>query len=318
MCPKKQWILHLGWIQMVVLPDFIFKGWILSNGRSIEAYNISRAIQSGQSLYKIQFMLPSDIKGLCKLTYAFYLPVNGQEDLLLAGGSKSFDAVDIVPPVISGKAVNLQNSNGWYNKDVTVHFEAVDNETGIRKLTDDVKLSTEGKNQSTKGFAEDWSGNSSSITVEGINIDKTSPEVELISPVTGIYKPSDTIKVSFNVTDNLSGIDSYSALFNGVPVENGSVLKISSLDGDCIFSIIAIDKAGNVSKKREVITLKKSDITPPVITAKTTTQPNSNGWYSSNVVVHFDATDNELALIPLYLTVRFQLKGQINCLLALL
>jgi hypothetical protein len=49
------------------------------------------------------------------------------------------------------------------------------------------------------------------------------------------------------------------------------------------------DNEGNVeATKSEVI---KIDKTPPVITGAPTTPPNSYGWWNTDVIVHFEATD---------------------------
>jgi pimeloyl-ACP methyl ester carboxylesterase len=89
------------------------------------------------------------------------------------------ESKDIIPPTIIGKATTEPNENGWYDSDVTIHFEATDNESGIDTITPDLIISTEGANQSVVGTAKDKAGNEASVAVSGINIDKTAPEAKI-------------------------------------------------------------------------------------------------------------------------------------------
>jgi hypothetical protein len=51
---------------------------------------------------------------------------------------------DVTPPTISGAATAQPNKNGWYNSNVTVHFEAHDSESGIDTVTPDITITEEG------------------------------------------------------------------------------------------------------------------------------------------------------------------------------
>ncbi len=111
---------------------------------------------------------------------------------------------DTTPPAITGNATTQPNANSWYNNDVTVHFEAQDNESGIDFVTPDVILSTEGANQSVTGTATDKAGNSASFTVSGINIDKTAPQISISSPKEKEYLNSNFLEVNYAVSDSFS------------------------------------------------------------------------------------------------------------------
>ena len=83
-------------------------------------------------------------------------------------------------PAITGTRTPAANDAGWNNTDVTVGYTAVDNLSGIdvdaSSLDDDV-LTAEGAGQSASGTAVDQAGNAATVTVGGINIDKTAPVV---------------------------------------------------------------------------------------------------------------------------------------------
>ncbi|MBU2028729.1 hypothetical protein KJ761_02455, partial [Patescibacteria group bacterium] len=103
-----------------------------------------------------------------------------EKEVTVEGNNVTTGNQDTVPPTITGSVTVQPNAKGWYNSDVTVHFEATDDESGIDFVTPDVIITTEGKNQSVTGIAKDKAGNEASFTVSGINIDKTAPEVKII------------------------------------------------------------------------------------------------------------------------------------------
>ncbi|RHW43410.1 hypothetical protein D1B31_01755 [Neobacillus notoginsengisoli] len=110
--------------------------------------------------------------------------------------------LDKTAPTISGSADREANEHGWYNKDVTVTFEAEDNLSGVADYTRSVPLTEEGKDQSARGTAVDNAGNSSSTEVLGINIDKTKPVINVEDG--GTYKLNQT--VTWSASDELSGL----------------------------------------------------------------------------------------------------------------
>jgi hypothetical protein len=107
--------------------------------------------------------------------------------------------IDKIPPVVSGAPTTPPNANGWYNTDVTVHFEASDALSGIASITPDTTISTEGAAQSVTGTAVDLAGNEASFTVAGINIDKTQLANLLISSTEGgrVTKPGEGLYIYF-------------------------------------------------------------------------------------------------------------------------
>ncbi len=87
--------------------------------------------------------------------------------------------IDKTPPSIRGAPTTPPNANGWYKDNVTVHFTARDDVSGIASVTPDIVVSTEGRDQSVTGTTIDMAGNFASTTESGIKIDKTPPTISL-------------------------------------------------------------------------------------------------------------------------------------------
>lgn len=150
------------------------------------------------------------------------------------------------PPVIFGSILQKPNQYGWFNSDVTIHFDAYDPDPAyeIIKMTPDIVLTTEGIDQRVWGQALSSSGFLSRTSVSGINIDKTAPEINVSSPLDGAeYILNQDVKVEFSFCDTLSGIEKTEA-----SVESGASIDTSSV-GVKTIEINAVDKAGNVTTK---------------------------------------------------------------------
>ncbi|MDP4183369.1 MAG: hypothetical protein Q8942_20055, partial [Bacillota bacterium] len=159
-------------------------------------------------------------------------------------------ADDKTPPVISGAATSVPNKNGWYNSDVTIHFDAKDDISGVDILTPDTTITQEGEEMEVTGVALDKAGNMATIDITGINIDKTKPVIIQSLPDTQSFGSS--ITLAFEAQDQLSGIESAYVLLDGAKYENGSSVKLSKF-GDINVELIAEDKAGNVTSVSKII-----------------------------------------------------------------
>jgi hypothetical protein len=148
--------------------------------------------------------------------------------------------IDTAKPDVTGAANPAPNSAGWNNSNVTVHFSATDALSGVRSVSPDVVLSGEAANQSAQGSATDNAGNSASVTVGHISIDKTPPAVSISSPASGVtYYLHQSATVAWTVTDALSGLATTSAT-----VANGAALD-TSVAGARTVTVTATDVAGN-------------------------------------------------------------------------
>jgi hypothetical protein len=157
--------------------------------------------------------------------------------------------IDKTPPLISGLVLPIPNSYGWNKTDVVVHFTASDAVSGIASVTPDQTLTLEGAGQSVIGTAEDVAGNSSTATVDDINIDKTMPVIQITSPQAGTYANTATLTTTWIATDALSGIASQNGMLDGVTVQNGQIIQLLLLSaGPHTFEVQAIDKADNANQ----------------------------------------------------------------------
>lgn len=152
--------------------------------------------------------------------------------------------IDKTAPTITGSRSPAANSYGWNNVDVTVHFTASDDLSGIDTVTPDTTLSGEGAGQSVTGTAFDKAGNSASATVSDINIDKTAPVVTITAPTEGAeYLLNQNVSANWSAEDALSGIASASGTVpSGSPIPTGTV-------GTNTFTVTAADKADNTTTK---------------------------------------------------------------------
>jgi hypothetical protein len=196
--------------------------------------------------------------------------------------SASFQ-IDQTLPTASASGSPAANGNGWNNTDVTVTFSGSDGLSGIDFCDPAVVLASEGAGQSASGACTDKAGNvSASATTSGINIDKTAPSVSAgasPAPNANGWNKAD-VTVHFSGTDELSGIDSCHA--DTVLSSEGAN---QSASGTCT------DRAGNESDPATASGIN-IDKTAPVITdLGPTTLPNANGWYRTDVVNQFKASD---------------------------
>jgi len=214
----------------------------------------------------------------------------------LAGNAASITHVvniDKTLPVISGATTTQPNANSWYNHDVTVHFTASDELSGIDTITPDTTVSTEGANQSVTGTAKDKAGNTASATVSGINIDKTPP-VTTITPDTapnnyGWYNKDVRVTLAATDKEGGSGVAKTEYSFDGTNWNTYTSPVTISAEGKTDIYYRSTDKADNLETVNKLSILM--DKTPPQITGAVTTPPNEYGWYNTDITVHFTASD---------------------------
>jgi hypothetical protein len=249
---------------------------------------------------------------------------NGAHDLYAASvdntGNKesvqhSAFKIDQTAPTITAAATSSPNANGWYNGNVVVHFTCKDEAGGSGipggACPADETLSSEGSAvSSTARTVTDAAGNvSASSNVVTVSIDKMSPTTTIaLSPaapngLNGWYTTNvhGTVSASDNVGG--SGLDGsiqcvldplFFNLLNGRPEWAptcpylGGGADIAS-DGIHRLWALSTDKASNFDIEKVTFQIDK---TPPTITAAATSTPNgSNGWYTSNVTVHYTCKD---------------------------
>ncbi|HEY3274106.1 MAG TPA: PKD domain-containing protein, partial [Methanocella sp.] len=96
--------------------------------------------------------------------------------------------IDNIAPTISGAILTAPNANGWYTSNVLVHFTASDSFSGIVSVTPDALVTVDGAGQMVVGTACDGAGNSASVSIGNINIDRANPAVSGITLPSGIVQ----------------------------------------------------------------------------------------------------------------------------------
>lgn len=208
--------------------------------------------------------------------------VTGQQEektVTVENNQVTTEKKDTTPPVITGHATTEPNANGWYNQDVTVHFEATD-DSGTASVTPDIILSTEGANQSAVGTAIDAAGNSASFTVDKINIDKSAPASTV--DFSGTKGNNDwftgDVGIKFSASDNLSGIDTINFSLDGADFQKGNSLVVSS-EGEHSVRYYSQDKAENKEGIKEAKI--KIDKNPPIVSINS---PQSRQYLDNKVL----------------------------------
>ncbi|HET8601893.1 MAG TPA: PxKF domain-containing protein [Segeticoccus sp.] len=194
--------------------------------------------------------------------------------------------VDKTAPVLSGAATTAPNDAGWYHQDVVVHWTASDPLSGLDGAAPaDVTLTGEGAQNSATATVTDKAGNSTTVTVGGIPIDRTAPSTTATAP-DGWQNHDVTVKLS--ASDALSGVATTYYSLDGAPRQAGTSVTVTD-EGTHQLTYWSVDTAGNSEAHHTATVLV--DKTVPVITGAATTKPNSEGWFNGPVTVHFDCTD---------------------------
>ncbi|MEW5987422.1 MAG: CocE/NonD family hydrolase C-terminal non-catalytic domain-containing protein [Chloroflexota bacterium] len=108
----------------------------------------------------------------------------------------------------------------------------------------DTFLLTDGLNQSFTFTATDEVGNVDTVTLSGISIDRTPPQVTTNLPASQTFCSTATLQLDLTASDALSGLDgSAVATFNGAETADGQFLTL--LAGPNVLAVQAQDVAGN-------------------------------------------------------------------------
>jgi hypothetical protein len=210
--------------------------------------------------------------------------------------------VDRTAPAINGAPKTAPNAAGWYGGNVVVGFSCTDNLSGVASCPSDELVSGNGADQSvTSDPATDLAGNErAGQTVGGINIDGLTPQTVADNQCTKTngWCTGSSATVVLNAADQagLSGVKEIHYFVNDGPeqVAAGASKSVSvPLDGSGKAEVrfFAVDKADN-REPLNGVTLEYDNIAP-MVTHTLTPSPNANEWNSSDVTVHFEATDND-------------------------
>jgi hypothetical protein len=148
-------------------------------------------------------VIPISAEGETTLTY-FATDSSGRAE----PAARLVVRIDKTPPSIFGEQTPSPNPAGWNSTAVTVNFHCEDALSGVVSCSDPVLLTAEGANQSVTGTAVDRAGNTTRVTVDRINIDKTPPTIACSLTPETLWPPNHklvTVIASVEVADSLSG-----------------------------------------------------------------------------------------------------------------
>jgi uncharacterized repeat protein (TIGR03803 family) len=207
--------------------------------------------------------------------------------------------IDATPPSITATRTP-PNSAGWNNTDVTVSFTGNDGGSGVDTLTGPVTITGEGTDQSVTGTVTDKAGNSASITISGINIDKTPPTIQTVdvnataTSVSGAFVTFPAPSASDNLSGVVGAVD-YSAV-------SGSSFPVGTSTVVCTVS----DAAGNLGTAsfHVNVTYLWSGVLPPI-------NPDGSSVFKqgSTIPVKFRLTGASAGITDLVANLSYELIG---------
>jgi hypothetical protein len=174
---------------------------------------------------------------------------------------------DTTPPTLTATCTPAPNALGWCSSNVTVTFMATDSGSGVASVTPPVTLSREGTNQKVTGTAKDRAGNSASLDVTGLNIDKTPPVITASVTPTSLWPPNGRLTpvvVSGQVSDSLSGLDlasaSYTVVDNyGVIQPRGAITCAANGRFSVAFQLQAARNGNDIAGRQYAIQIQARD-----------------------------------------------------------
>jgi hypothetical protein len=159
-------------------------------------------------------------------------------------------AVDREGPTIVAEADRPASASGWYDGPVTFTFTCGDAVAGVASCPDPVTLSSPGANQSVSGTATDKAGNSSSVTVNGINIDTGTPTISaqvLTQPNQFGWYNAAGVTIRFTCSDDIGLVHCGQQDLTGAPKNATHDLTVTSEGRDQVVTGTARDLAGRTA-----------------------------------------------------------------------
>lgn len=150
-------------------------------------------------------------------------------------------------PTIAATRSPAANAAGWSSTDVTVTFACTDPLSALVECPAPVTVATEGAAQSVTGSSPTKGGDTVSVTLGGISIDRTSPVVAYTGNK-GTYDVDERVQIACTASDTLSGIASTTCANVDVPAWQAGV-------GSHTLSASALDNAGNAGSASTTYTV---------------------------------------------------------------
>jgi hypothetical protein len=133
--------------------------------------------------------------------------------------------IDAGDPTITAARTTDPNADGWYSAPVTVRFDCADPLSGLTRCananvsgspaqaSDEVTISSDGRDQTAVGLALDAAGNASSAISPPVSIDRTAPTAAITTPDGAILLGAQ--KVEGTASDALSGVKRVVVTYTG-------------------------------------------------------------------------------------------------------
>ncbi|MCI0684887.1 MAG: Ig-like domain-containing protein [Gemmataceae bacterium] len=220
----------------------------------------------------------------------------------LAGNAASASVGDVnidkTAPAISAQRDTAANVNGWNNTDVDASFTATDDLSGfgpgpgVLDAAGAFTFTSEGVAQSRTFTVHDLAGNSSSATIDDVNIDKTAPTInaQRDTPANANGWNNTDVAASFTASDNLSGFGPGA----GVLSSSGS-FTFTQEGANQSHTFGVIDLAGNAASATVGgVNIDKTAPAPPAITSP------ADGTTTSDTTLTVAGTAEANALVTVF------------------
>ncbi|WP_246319502.1 OmpL47-type beta-barrel domain-containing protein [Nocardioides kongjuensis] len=199
-----------------------------------------------------------------------------------ASAQQSGIDVDTTAPVLTGSF-----PAGWHTGDVTVTWTCTDALSGVAGQPASSTVGGEGANLSATASCTDRAGNTTTRTVDGIQIDRTAP-VTGLSGVSNSWT-NGSVTVTLAPTDGLSGVAATYYAVDGGDLRSGTSLTLTD-EGAHTLTYFSTDRAGNGEQLQSVVV--RIDRTAPTIAHLFTPLSYTDGaWTNHDVTVSFDCAD---------------------------
>ncbi|HEV8421038.1 MAG TPA: hypothetical protein VGR13_06765, partial [Actinomycetota bacterium] len=211
-----------------------------------------------------------------------------------AGGSSTDSVnlkIDKTGPVVALSVTGgTLGSNGWYTSDVTVHTSGSDAISDNVSCTSDQLQTSETAGTDFHGSCTNDAGLTGDAPPLSIKLDRTPPiiDVTFAPPQNADGWNRTDVLVSYSCQDALSGIDTS---YNTPPYASGCPSDdLASSEGLTSFvNRSARDLAGNLALVSPSVRIDNH--APTISQGAIDGTVGANGWYTSDVTVHFTAFD---------------------------
>jgi hypothetical protein len=194
--------------------------------------------------------------------------------------------IDKTKPTLSGKPTTAPARNGWYTGDVTVHWTAADELSGLDgPAPADATIGGEGAGLTATATVTDQAGNAETAHSPAVNIDRTAPTTGADAP-DGWSRSG--VAVTLSPRDSYSGVEATHYQVDGGEAQTGTAVSIAG-DGIHTLEYWSTDRAGNAEAPKSVKV--KIDGTAPTIGHALDQTVNGNGWFHRDVTVSFVCGD---------------------------